>query len=90
MPTPVPTINSTALNTSGISCFLWDDSGHGDLSYFDRVNLTWFDSEVGKIFNELSGGGITPYNNKNCNFEKYDGPELEDDWKVCNSAVPEF
>ncbi len=51
------TVNSTALNTSGISCFLWDDSGHGDLSYFDRVNLTWFDSEVGKIFNELSGGG---------------------------------
>ncbi|MBR4209032.1 MAG: molybdopterin-dependent oxidoreductase [Lachnospiraceae bacterium] len=40
--------------------------------------------------NELSGGGITPYNNKNCNFEKYDGPELEDDWKVNNSAVPEF
>ena len=29
--------------------------------------------------NEITGSGITPYNNINCNIEKYDGPELEDD-----------
>ena len=29
--------------------------------------------------NEISGGGLTSYNNNNCNFEKYDGPALEAD-----------
>ena len=29
--------------------------------------------------NDISGGGVTSYNNNNCNFEKYDGPALEDD-----------
>lgn len=29
--------------------------------------------------NEITGSGITPYNNINCNIEKYDGPALEDD-----------
>lgn len=29
--------------------------------------------------NDISGGGVTCYNNNNCNFEKYDGPALEDD-----------
>jgi len=29
--------------------------------------------------NEITGSGITPYNNINCRIEKYDGPELEDD-----------
>ena len=29
--------------------------------------------------NEISGSGVTPYNNINCNIEKYEGPELEDD-----------
>ncbi|WP_302718509.1 molybdopterin-dependent oxidoreductase [uncultured Senegalimassilia sp.] len=32
--------------------------------------------------NDISGGGVTSYNNNNCNFEKYDGPALEDD---CNT-----
>ena len=29
--------------------------------------------------NEISGGGVTSYNNNNCNFEKYEGAQLEDD-----------
>ena len=29
--------------------------------------------------NNISGCGVTSYNNNNCNFEKYDGPALEDD-----------
>ena len=29
--------------------------------------------------NEITGSGITPYNNINCRIEKYDGPALEDD-----------
>ena len=29
--------------------------------------------------NDISGCGVTSYNNNNCNFEKYDGPALEDD-----------
>ena len=27
--------------------------------------------------NDISGGGVTSYNNNNCNFEKYDGPAFE-------------
>lgn len=29
--------------------------------------------------NDISGGGVTSYNNNNCNFEKYSGTPLEDD-----------
>lgn len=29
--------------------------------------------------NEMSGSGVTPYNNINCKIEKYDGPALEED-----------
>lgn len=32
--------------------------------------------------NDISGGGVTSYNNNNCNFEKYDGPALEDDCNI--------
>ena len=32
--------------------------------------------------NEISGSGVTPYNNINCKIEKYDGPALEDDCNV--------
>ena len=31
------------------------------------------------IGNDISGGGLTSYNNNNCNFEKYEGAPLEDD-----------
>ncbi len=31
------------------------------------------------IGNDISGGGLTSYNNNNCNFEKYEGTPLEDD-----------
>ena len=31
------------------------------------------------IGNDISGGGVTSYNNNNCNFEKYTGEPLEDD-----------
>ena len=31
------------------------------------------------IGNDISGGGVTSYNNNNCNFEKYTGTPLEDD-----------
>ncbi|MBR5473835.1 MAG: molybdopterin-dependent oxidoreductase [Lachnospiraceae bacterium] len=29
--------------------------------------------------NDIYGMGVSGYNNNNCNYEKYDGPELEDD-----------
>ena len=32
--------------------------------------------------NNISGGGVTSYNNNNCNFEKYNGQALEDDCKT--------
>lgn len=31
------------------------------------------------IGNDISGGGVTSYNNNNCNFEKYTGTALEND-----------
>ena len=34
--------------------------------------------------NNISGIGVTSYNNNNCNFEKYNGQALEDD---CNTDV---
>lgn len=32
--------------------------------------------------NDIYGMGVSGYNNNNCNFEKYDGPELEEDCKT--------
>ena len=36
------------------------------------------------IGNDISGGGVTGYNNNNCNFEKYTGTPIEDD---CNTDM---
>ncbi len=37
--------------------------------------------------NDISGCGVTGYNNGNCNFEKWDGEELEDDWHLPHRLV---
>ena len=39
-------------------------------------------SENYLIGSEFAGMGVSGYNNQICNIEKYDGPELEDDWKL--------
>ena len=64
---------------------------HGSWVNWDEdLDLDFGGAENWLEGNEITGGGITPYNNKNCKIEKYDGEPLEDDWKVSNSVVPSF
>ena len=54
------TVASTSLATSGISSVLWDSGNCGDMQYFDRKNLKWFNDDIGKIYADLAGGqGLT-------------------------------
>jgi len=54
------TVAGTALATDGISAFLWDSGNGGDMQYFDRKELTFFDSEIGQIYIDLADSGYVP------------------------------
>ncbi|MCR5718414.1 MAG: cellulase family glycosylhydrolase [Oscillospiraceae bacterium] len=56
------TVAETTKNTDGIACYLWDAGNCGDMQYFNRKSLQWFDSNVQKIYAELgsSSGTDTP------------------------------
>ncbi len=52
------TIASQSYNTNGISAFLWDSGNGGDMQYFDRKNLTFFDKEIGEIYTNLTNSEV--------------------------------
>ena len=53
---------------------------HGAWSNIDEeTGIDYGGADNYLLGNEVTGSGITPYNNINCRIEKYDGPELEDD-----------
>ena len=53
---------------------------HGAWAVIDEeTGIDYGGSDNYLLGNEITGSGITPYNNINCNIEKYDGPGLEDD-----------
>ena len=51
------TVASTALATNGVTAFLWDASNAGDMQYFDRENLKWFDQDYADVYKELRENG---------------------------------
>ena len=53
------TVAETTKNTDGIACYLWDAGNCGDMQYFNRKSLQWFDSNVQKIYAELGGSSGT-------------------------------
>ena len=56
---------------------------HGAWERIDEeTGIDYGGSDNYLLGNEITGSGITPYNNINCNIEKYDGPALEDDIDV--------
>ena len=53
---------------------------HGAWAFIDEeTSIDAGGSDNYLLGSEMSGSGITPYNNINCNIEKYSGPEPEDD-----------
>jgi endoglucanase len=50
------TVAETTKSTDGIACYLWDASNAGDMVYFNRKTLQWFDPEIQKIYADLKGG----------------------------------
>jgi endoglucanase len=47
-------VASYANSCDGMASILWDSGNGGDMQYFDRVNLTFFDSEIGDMYKELN------------------------------------
>ena len=52
-----------SLNKTGMCPVLWDmsvdNNGQGDMAYFNRSTLTWYDSDIQAIFVEAANGGTT-------------------------------
>lgn len=49
------TLFSTALGFDGICPILWDTSNAGDMNYFDRLNLKWYDTTIESNFKTMTG-----------------------------------
>ncbi len=54
------TVASTAQSYEGITSVLWDSGNGGDMQYFDRTNLTFFDSEIGDVYLEVNDSDYEP------------------------------
>lgn len=54
------TVATTARDTNGMTSILWDSGNGGDMQFFDRKNLTFFDSEVGDIYLKVNNSGYVP------------------------------
>ncbi|MDE6731011.1 MAG: cellulase family glycosylhydrolase, partial [Oscillospiraceae bacterium] len=54
------TVASTALAIDGLSAFLWDAGNAGDMQFFDRKELQWFDPTIAAVYQNLkqNGAGI--------------------------------
>ncbi|MCD7801238.1 MAG: cellulase family glycosylhydrolase [Ruminococcus sp.] len=44
----------------GIMSILWDSGNSGDMQYFDRKNLTFFDSEIGQMYIDINESDYEP------------------------------
>ena len=44
----------------GMMSVLWDSGNSGDMKYFDRKELTFFDSDIGKMYLEINNSSYTP------------------------------
>ena len=44
----------------GMMGILWDSGNSGDMKYFDRKELTFFDSEIGKMYIDINNSSYTP------------------------------
>ena len=62
------TMATTASETSGIACYLWDTSNAGNMNFFNRKTLEWYDPQIKAIYTELgsqSGTGTPGYEIRN-------------------------
>ncbi len=55
----VKTVASTAYNMKGICPVAWDDSNSGTVYFFNRKELSWWDSEIATIFKQVSEGKVS-------------------------------
>ena len=53
------TIGSSALATDGVTAFLWDAGDAGDMQYFSRKNLTWFNQDYANVYKNLKENGTS-------------------------------
>ncbi len=51
------TIAGSALATDGVTAFLWDAGDAGDMQYFSRKNLTWFNQDYANVYKNLKENG---------------------------------
>ena len=53
------TIASSALATDGVTAFLWDAGDAGDMQYFSRKKLAWFDDDYKNVYKNLKENGTS-------------------------------
>ena len=53
------TISSMALGTDGVTAYLWDAGNAGDMQFYDRKNLKWFDPNIEQAYKEVLNSGGT-------------------------------
>ena len=51
------TIGSSALATDGVTAFLWDAGDAGDMQYYSRKNLSWFNQDYANVYKKLKENG---------------------------------
>ena len=51
------TVASSALATDGVTAFLWDAGDAGDMQYYSRKNLKWFDEDYMNVYKNLKENG---------------------------------
>lgn len=55
-------VANTAYNMEGMCSVLWDASDGGDMQFFSRESLSWFDSNVQAIYADLGDSGNSNLN----------------------------
>lgn len=51
----IDSVTNTALSYEGICPVLWDTSNAGDMQFFDRENLKWYDTAIENVFKTANG-----------------------------------
>ncbi len=57
--TYLDTIASSALATDGVTAFLWDAGNAGDMQYFNRESLSWFNQDYADVYKNLRENGTS-------------------------------
>lgn len=53
------TIASSALATDGVTAYLWDAGNAGDMQFFNRTSMSWFNDSYANVYKNLKENGTS-------------------------------